>query len=74
MSEGFWMQQDRNHGFSGMQKESKKHGELIVLRKHRSSLLERLHKSQKQIDCLDYLIYQIEQEEQSNNRNQQDSR
>lgn len=27
---------------------------------HRRSLLENLHKEQKQIDCLDYLVYQME--------------
>lgn len=28
---------------------------------HRRLLLEELHKTQKQIDCLDYLVYKIEQ-------------
>lgn len=30
-----------------------------VLAAHRSSLLEAIHKSQKKLDCLDYLIYQL---------------
>ncbi len=33
---------------------------LRLLSAHRSALLERLHTSQRQIDCLDYLIYQME--------------
>lgn len=30
---------------------------LGLLSKHRSELLDTLHRSQNQIDCLDYLIY-----------------
>lgn len=33
---------------------------LKLLSIHRRSLLEKLHRGQKQIDCLDYLVYQIE--------------
>lgn len=33
---------------------------LKLLAAHRRSLLDELHKEQKQIDCLDYLVYQIE--------------
>lgn len=37
-----------------------KKGELLNrLEKHRSGLLDKVHKGQKQIDCLDYLVYQI---------------
>ena len=32
---------------------------LKLLSMHRRSLLEDLHEDQKQIDCLDYLIYQL---------------
>lgn len=32
---------------------------LKLLDTHRSILLECLHRDQKQIDCLDYLVYQI---------------
>ena len=35
-------------------------GELKVLSNHRQALLEEVHKGQKEIDCLDYLVYQIE--------------
>lgn len=31
---------------------------LILLAKHRKTLLEHCHVAEKQIDCLDYLVYQ----------------
>lgn len=36
---------------------------LLELAKHRRSLLEALHKEQKHIDCLDYLVYTIQRDE-----------
>ena len=30
-----------------------------LLETHRKDLLDRLHQSQRQIDCLDYLLYQL---------------
>ena len=30
-----------------------------VLTRHRKALLDSVHKGQKQIDCLDYLLYKI---------------
>lgn len=41
-----------------LQSENKKQG-LDLLQKHRRSLLENLHISQKQIDCLDYLLFTL---------------
>lgn len=35
-------------------------GELKVLANHRQTLLDVVHKREKEIDCLDYLVYQIE--------------
>ena len=32
---------------------------LKRLEKHRKGLLEKVHKGEKQIDCLDYLVFQI---------------
>lgn len=32
---------------------------LQILTKYRKTLLSSLHKSQKQIDCLDYLLYKV---------------
>ena len=34
--------------------------QLRLLYRHRAALLDRLHQDQKQIDCLDYLIYRIQ--------------
>lgn len=37
-----------------------KKAELLKrLEKHRNSLLRKVHEGEKQIDCLDYLVYQI---------------
>ena len=35
-------------------------GELQILSYHRKNLLDKIHERQKEIDCLDYLVYQIE--------------
>lgn len=32
---------------------------LCILNKQRNKLLENIHKEQKKLDCLDYLIYKI---------------
>lgn len=44
------------------------YGKLIkgtqLLQKHRRSLLNNLHKDQKQIDCLDYLLYMFKKEQE----------
>lgn len=33
--------------------------QLSLLEEHRESILRRVHEEEKQIDCLDYLVYQI---------------
>lgn len=39
----------------------KKPSELLrILSGHRRALLDRVHRNEKRIDCLDYLVYQIE--------------
>lgn len=38
----------------------KKSEELRLLEAHRRSLLDTLHRDQKRIDCLDYLVYQLQ--------------
>ena len=35
---------------------------LPVLTRHKKTLLEQVHKSEKQIDCLDFLIYRLSKE------------
>ena len=41
-------------GHEGEQRE-----QLRLLSAHRTALLDQLHVSQRQIDCLDYLVYQM---------------
>ena len=36
-----------------------------ILARHRQTLLDTVHAGQKQIDCLDYLVYHIEKQEKS---------
>ena len=36
--------------------------QLVLLRRHRKKLLDNIHKWQKEIDCLDYLMIQIEKQ------------
>ena len=36
--------------------------DLKLLAAHRRSLLDNLHKEQKRIDCLDYLVYKMTKE------------
>lgn len=33
-----------------------------LLRKHRQTTLDTIHKEEKQISCLDYLVFQLEKE------------
>lgn len=35
-------------------------GQLRLMKEHRKCLLDRVHEGEKQIDCLDYLVYQID--------------
>lgn len=37
--------------------------QIRLLSNHRKNLLDELHKNQKQIDCLDYLIFNIQQKQ-----------
>ena len=39
--------------------EGRRRDQLRLLATHRASLLDQLHVSQRQIDCLDYLVYQM---------------
>ena len=44
-------------------KEGKTTEQLQLLSQNRARLLDRVHREEKQIHCLDYLVYQIQQEE-----------
>lgn len=37
--------------------------QLSLLEVHRESILNRVHEEERQIDCLDYLVYQIKNRE-----------
>lgn len=47
--------------FFSLEKNGKIKEQLKLLSGHRKNLLFELHKNQKYIDCLDYLIFNIEQ-------------
>lgn len=38
---------------------------IRLLSRHRKNLLEKLHQDEKQIDCLDYLLYRIQKRDQA---------
>ena len=40
-------------------KSGKKDEQMRILKRHRQQLLDRVHKEEKRIDCLDYLVYQM---------------
>ncbi|UYZ82731.1 hypothetical protein MTZ49_08890 [Entomomonas sp. E2T0] len=40
--------------------------QLRILLRHRCQLLELLHEKQKQIDCLDYLLYSLKKSRNGN--------
>ena len=45
--------------------QGKKTAELKrILARHRRTLLDTFHQSEKQIDCLDYLVYTLEKQHQ----------
>ncbi len=37
-------------------------GQLCLLSKHRKQLLDRIHREEQQISCLDYLVYEMEKD------------
>lgn len=37
----------------------KKQRQIMLLEEHRKKLLEKVHKHERQIDCLDYLLHQM---------------
>jgi hypothetical protein len=47
--------------FIGLSESKKIKDELNLLSKQRKNLLDNLHKIEKSINCLDYLVYQINQ-------------
>lgn len=46
--------------FMALQDSEDEEQQIRLLSGHRKHLLEKLHKDEKRIDCLDYLIYQMQ--------------
>ncbi len=46
--------------FMELQDRNDKEQQFRLLSNHRKHLLEKLHRDEKRIDCLDYLLYQME--------------
>ena len=42
-----------------LQREGRQQEQYKLLRSHRVALLDRVHVSQRMVDCLDYLIYEM---------------
>lgn len=42
-----------------LQREGRQQEQYKLLRSHRASLLDRVHVSQRMVDCLDYLVYEM---------------
>ena len=53
--------------FMALQDSEGKEQQLRLLSGHRKHLLEKLHRDERQIDCLDYLVYQIERTRRDRN-------
>ena len=51
--------QEQIRQFLEDQKENQTQAQLAMLGRHRDCLLERIHAEERQISCLDYLVYQI---------------
>lgn len=54
--------EEKIHAFITNIRENRISDGLKLLSMHRRSLLDTLHEKQKQIDCLDYLVYQLEKQ------------
>lgn len=50
--------------FMKLSETGEKQKQFKLLERHRKSLLEKVHSREKQIDCLDYLVFQMRKETQ----------
>lgn len=53
--------------FLDWQEEERTADQLSMLSEHRKQLLDNVHREEKRIDCLDYLVYQIERTRRDRN-------
>ncbi len=51
--------------FMELEKQGDTKEQLNLLSKHRCKLLERVHREERRIDCLDYLVYHIRKRKSS---------
>lgn len=51
--------------FLSYEKEGKIREQLELLSVHRKQLLDNVHRDEKRIDCLDYLVYQLGKRQQA---------
>lgn len=49
--------------FISFEEEGNLQKQLHLLSEHRKQLLDEVHRGEKQIDCLDYLVYQMQKKE-----------
>ena len=55
---------ERVEKFMALQDSESEEQQLRLLSGHRKHLLEKLHRDERRIDCLDYLIYQMEKKKE----------
>ncbi len=46
--------------FLKLEEEGDRGGQMRLLSEHRRRLLDRVHREERRIDCLDYLVYQLQ--------------
>lgn len=46
--------------FLALERSGQYREQLRLLSDHRRQLLDRLHRAERRVDCLDYLVYQLE--------------
>jgi len=51
--------------FMELEEEGDMQEQMKLLSRHRQQLLDRVHREEKRIDCLDYLIYQMQKAERA---------
>lgn len=51
--------------FMELQDKGEEEKQLLLLSDHRKSLLDQIHREEKKIDCLDYLVYRLQKKQQN---------
>lgn len=53
--------------FLNLYQQKKRKEQYVLLARHRTTLLEELHRAQYKIDCLDYMVYAMKKEDSPDN-------